>query len=85
MPPLSKAQPRELLDEDEALYERTMGVNVRGVWLCMRAQVRQMLTQGEGGAIVNVSSGAGLVGSARSAVYGASKHAVIGLTRGAAL
>ena len=76
---------RELLDEDEALYERTMDVNVRGVWLCMRAQIRQMLLQPEGGSVVNVSSGAGLVGSARSAVYGASKHAVIGLTRSAAL
>lgn len=76
---------RELLDEDEALYERTMDVNVRGVWLCMRAQIAQMLLQPEGGSVVNVSSGAGLVGSARSAVYGASKHAVIGLTRSAAL
>ena len=62
-----------------------MDVNVRGVWLCMRAQIAQMLLQPEGGSVVNVSSGAGLVGSARSAVYGASKHAVIGLTRSAAL
>ena len=69
---------RELLQEDDALYEHTMNVNVRGVWLCMRAQIAQMLQQAGGGAIVNISSGAGLVGSARSAVYGASKHAVIG-------
>ncbi len=76
---------RELLQEDDALYEHTMNVNVRGVWLCMRAQIAQMLNQPGGGAVVNISSGAGLVGSARSAVYGASKHAVIGLTRSAAL
>jgi NAD(P)-dependent dehydrogenase (short-subunit alcohol dehydrogenase family) len=76
---------RQLLDEDDALYDRIMDVNVRGVWHCMRAQIDQMLKQATGGTIVNVSSGAGLVGSARSAVYGASKHAVVGLTRSAAL
>ena len=76
---------RELLDEDDMLYDRTMDINVRGVWHCMRAQIAQMLLQTTGGSVVNVSSGAGLVGSARSAVYGASKHAVIGLTRSAAL
>jgi len=76
---------RELLDEDDTLYDGTMDTNVRGVWHCMRAQITQMLQQTGGGSVVNVSSGAGLVGSARSAVYGASKHAVIGLTRSAAL
>lgn len=76
---------RELLEEDDVLYDRTMDVNVRGVWHCMRAQIRQMLQQQGGGSVVNVSSGAGLVGSARSPIYGASKHAVIGLTRSAAL
>lgn len=76
---------RSLLEEDDDLYDRVMNVNVRGVWNCMRAQIEQMLKQDTGGTIVNVSSGAGLVGSARSAVYGASKHAVVGLTRSAAL
>lgn len=77
---------RQLLEEDDALYDHTLDVNVRGVWHCLRAQIAQMLIQQPaGGAIVNVSSGAGLVGSARSAVYSASKHAVIGLTRSAAL
>lgn len=76
---------RPLLEEDDALYDRTMDVNVRGVWHCMRAQMTQMLCQPAGGSIVNVASGAGLVGSARSAVYGASKHAVVGLSRSAAL
>ena len=76
---------RPLLEEDDALYDRIMDVNVRGVWHCVRTQIEQMLKQATGGTIVNVSSGAGLVGSARSAVYSASKHAVVGLTRSAAL
>lgn len=76
---------RPLLEEDDELYERTMDTNVRGVWHCMRAQLGQMMRQPQGGSIVNVASAAGLVGSARSAVYGASKHAVVGLTRSAAL
>ncbi len=76
---------RLLLAEDQALYEQTMDVNLRGIWHCMRAQIAQMLRQPEGGSVVNVSSGAGLVGSARSAIYSASKHAVIGLSRSAAL
>ncbi len=74
-----------LLDESDALYDQVMDVNVRGVWHCMRAQLRQMVQQAQGGAIVNVSSGAGIVGSKRCAAYAASKHAVIGLTRSAAL
>jgi NAD(P)-dependent dehydrogenase (short-subunit alcohol dehydrogenase family) len=75
-----------ILDEDEELYDRVMGVNVRGVWLCLRAQIRQMTSQQPGGgAIVNISSGAGLVGSKRCASYSASTHAVIGLSKSAAL
>ncbi|WP_243618946.1 SDR family oxidoreductase [Rhodococcus sp. ARC_M6] len=76
---------KKLLDEDDALFDLTMDVNLRAVWYCMRSQIEQMLKQAEGGSIVNVSSGAGLVGSARSAVYSASKHAVLGLTRSAGL
>ena len=76
---------KKLLEEDDALFDRTMDVNLRGVWHCMRAQIEQMTKQAEGGTIVNVSSGAGLVGSARSAIYSASKHAVLGLTRSAGL
>jgi NAD(P)-dependent dehydrogenase (short-subunit alcohol dehydrogenase family) len=51
-----------LLDADEAEYERIMNVNVKGVWLCMQHELRQMISQG-GGTIVNMSSVAGLVGS----------------------
>jgi NAD(P)-dependent dehydrogenase (short-subunit alcohol dehydrogenase family) len=68
-------------------YERIMRVNVTGVWLCMQAEMRQMLTQEppEGGhSIVNTASVAGLVGSPFVPAYSASKHAVVGLTRSAA-
>lgn len=72
-----------LADGEEEQYDRIMGANVKGVWLCMKHQLRQMLKQG-GGAIVNVSSVSGLVGAPNRAIYAASKHAVVGLTRSAA-
>ena len=75
----------KLADSDEALYDRMMAVNVKGVWLCMRRQIAQMLAQGGGGAIVNTASVAGIVGAPRHAIYAASKHAVVGLTKSAAV
>lgn len=66
-------------------FDRTLAVNLRGVWLCMVHEVRQMLKQDEGGAIVNCASVAGLVGIAGLPAYVASKHGVVGLTRTAAL
>ena len=68
----------------EENWDRIMAVNLKGVWLCMRHEIRQMLSQG-GGAIVNTSSTAGLVGSKGSAAYAAASHGIIGLTRSAAL
>jgi len=68
-------------------YERVMAVNVRGVWLCMQAEIALMLGQqapSDGHSIVNTASVAGLVGSALLPAYAASKHAVVGLTRTAA-
>jgi NAD(P)-dependent dehydrogenase (short-subunit alcohol dehydrogenase family) len=65
-------------------FERVMAVNLRGVWNCMKGEVRQMMAQGNG-AIVNCSSIGGLKGSRGRGAYSASKHAVIGLTRSAAL
>jgi NAD(P)-dependent dehydrogenase (short-subunit alcohol dehydrogenase family) len=68
-------------------FERVMAVNVRGVWLCLQAQIRVMLRQTppEGGhSIVNTASVAGLIGSPMLPAYTASKHAVVGLTRAAA-
>ncbi|WP_310338343.1 SDR family oxidoreductase [Rhodoferax saidenbachensis] len=73
-----------LADCEEATFDRIMGVNVKGVWLCMKYQIAQMLTQG-GGAIVNTASVAGLIGAPKMSAYSASKHAVIGLTKSAAV
>jgi NAD(P)-dependent dehydrogenase (short-subunit alcohol dehydrogenase family) len=65
-------------------WDRILGVSLTGAFLCTRAQVRQMLRQG-GGAIVNVSSGAGVKGFKGQAAYAAAKHGIIGFTRSAAL
>lgn len=74
---------QRLADSDEALFDRMMDINVKGVWLCMKHELTQMLAQG-GGAIVNTASVAGIVGAPRHAIYAASKHAVVGLTKSAA-
>jgi len=66
-------------------FDRVIAVNLRGVWLCLREELRQMAKQETGGAIVNCSSVAGLVGLPGIPAYVASKHGVIGLTRTAAL
>ena len=71
-------------DIDEQEFEQTMAVNLRGVWLCMKHEIRQMLQQG-GGSIVNMSSVDGLTGSPNGSAYSASKHGVDGLTRSAAI
>ncbi|WP_026145593.1 SDR family oxidoreductase [Pseudomonas asplenii] len=68
------------LDEFDAI----MGVNVKGVWLCMKYQLPLMQAQG-GGAIVNTASVAGLGAAPKMSIYAASKHAVIGLTKSAAI
>jgi NAD(P)-dependent dehydrogenase (short-subunit alcohol dehydrogenase family) len=70
-------------DYPEDGWDRLMGVNLKGVWLCLKFEIQQMLRQGSG-AIVNTSSVAGLTGGI-SAAYCASKHGVIGLTKHAAL
>jgi NAD(P)-dependent dehydrogenase (short-subunit alcohol dehydrogenase family) len=69
---------------DEADYDAVLGVNLKGVWLCMREQIRHFKANG-GGAIVNNASVAGLVALAMQGAYGAAKHGVIGLTKVAAV
>jgi NAD(P)-dependent dehydrogenase (short-subunit alcohol dehydrogenase family) len=66
-------------------WDRVIAINLTGVWLCMKAEITQMLKQGGGGAIVNTSSGAGLAGVKGMPAYVAAKHGVAGLTRAAAL
>jgi NAD(P)-dependent dehydrogenase (short-subunit alcohol dehydrogenase family) len=73
-----------LADCPEATFDRVIGVNVKGVWLCMKYELAQMQKQG-GGSIVNTASIAGLNGAAKMAAYSASKHAVLGLTKSAAI
>ena len=73
-----------LADYPEDVFDRVMAVNVKGVWLGLRAVFPAMRARG-GGAIVNTASTAGLGGTPHLVAYGASKHAVIGITRTAAL
>jgi len=75
---------RPLVEQTEANYDALMDINVKGVWLSMKYEIPRMLERG-GGAIVNCSSVAGLIGFPGLGIYIASKHAVIGLTKTAAL
>ena len=64
---------------------KMLAINLMGVFLCLKHEIAQMLTQGGGGAIVNTASIAGLIGLATSAHYVAAKHGVVGLTKSAAI
>jgi NAD(P)-dependent dehydrogenase (short-subunit alcohol dehydrogenase family) len=72
------------VDYEEDVWDRVMAVNLKGVWLCLKAEIRQML-KGGGGSIVNMASVAGLKGGRIGSAYYASKHGVIGLTKAAAV
>jgi hypothetical protein len=72
------------LETSDNEFERVMSVNLRGVWNCMKGELRQMMAQGSG-AIVKCPSIGGIKGSRGRSAYSASKHAVIGLARSAAL
>ncbi|HEP8939984.1 TPA: SDR family oxidoreductase [Pseudomonas aeruginosa] len=74
----------ETADATPEDFDRVNGVNLRGVWACMKFELQQMRQQGNG-AIVNCSSLGGLVGGAERATYHAAKHGVLGLTKSAAL
>ncbi|HEX7644758.1 MAG TPA: SDR family oxidoreductase [Burkholderiaceae bacterium] len=80
---IEKEQTR-LAEGNEADFDAIMDVNVKGVWLCMKHEIPVMLAQG-GGAIVNTASVAGLGAAPKMSIYSASKHAVIGLTKSAAV
>src|SRR5438128_6025342 len=74
----------ETADASGAEFDRVIAVNLRGVWNCMKYELKQMRQQGSG-AIVNCSSIGGLIGLPGRAVYHAAKHGVLGLTQSAAL
>jgi NAD(P)-dependent dehydrogenase (short-subunit alcohol dehydrogenase family) len=76
--------PSDAADEPTDNFDQVNAINLRGVWACMKHELRQMREQGSG-AIVNCSSLGGLVGLPGRASYHASKHGVIGLTKSAAL
>jgi NAD(P)-dependent dehydrogenase (short-subunit alcohol dehydrogenase family) len=76
--------PSDAADEPAGNFDRVTAINLRGVWACMKHELRQMRAQGSG-AIVNCSSLGGLVGNPGRASYHATKHGVIGLTKSAAL
>jgi NAD(P)-dependent dehydrogenase (short-subunit alcohol dehydrogenase family) len=76
--------PVGVVDCSEEQWNSVLAVNLTGTWLCMKFEIPELLKAG-GGAIVNVASGAGLLGVAGLPAYAASKHAVVGLTKSAAL
>ena len=78
------ASGRKTAEWSEESFDRMIAVNLKGVWLCMKEEIRLMQSQG-GGAIVNTGSIAGLIGLVTSSAYVAAKHGVIGLTKTAAL
>jgi NAD(P)-dependent dehydrogenase (short-subunit alcohol dehydrogenase family) len=73
-----------LVDQTSEVFDQIMNVNVKGVWLSMKYEIPEMIRTG-GGAIVNMSSVAGVMGFPQFPIYIASKHAVLGLTKSAAL
>ena len=77
--------PAPVIALEEAAWNKTMAINATGAFLCSRAAARQMLAQGQGGKIINISSIAGKHGGPFLAAYSAAKSAIIGLTRVMAL
>ncbi|WP_277980539.1 SDR family NAD(P)-dependent oxidoreductase [Sphingomonas phyllosphaerae] len=79
-----QAPASDLADQPAADFDRVVAINLRGVWTCMKHELKHMRDQGSG-AIVNCASVGGLVGTADLAAYNGTKHGVIGMTRSAAL
>jgi NAD(P)-dependent dehydrogenase (short-subunit alcohol dehydrogenase family) len=78
----NKATPLHEIELEE--WDRILSINLRGTFVCMKHEIAQMVRQ-DGGVVVNTSSGAGIRGVAGGASYAASKHAMIGMTKSAAL
>lgn len=73
-----------LHEASEETWDHVININLKGVWLCMKYEIPQMLKQG-GGTIINISSIMGVAGHINKPIYATSKHGVIGLTKSAAL
>lgn len=80
-----EGHPFKTSDTPTEQWDQVIQTNLKGVWLCMKYEIKSMLLQKEGGTIVNCSSVAGLFGFEGSSAYTASKHAVIGLGKSASL
>jgi NAD(P)-dependent dehydrogenase (short-subunit alcohol dehydrogenase family) len=76
--------PKPFTEHTVTEWQRVIDINLTGVFLCMQHEIRQFLAQGDGGAIVNMSSGAGVVAAPGQPQYTAAKHGVLGLTKQAA-
>lgn len=76
--------PTAFTEVTEETFDKVVGVNYRGLWLCMQAEIKAMLEVGSG-VIVNITSVSAHVGTPLMSIYGSSKHAALGLTRSAAL
>ena len=74
-----------LVDQTEENFDRLFGVNVKALFLLLKDEVKQMIAQGHGGSIVNAASVSGMLAIPTAGVYVASKHAVLGLTKTAAV
>jgi NAD(P)-dependent dehydrogenase (short-subunit alcohol dehydrogenase family) len=74
-----------IVKQSEEDWDRTIAINLKGVWLCLKYEIQQMLKQRTAGAIVNMASISAMIGVAGGAAYTASKHGVVGLTKSAAL
>jgi NAD(P)-dependent dehydrogenase (short-subunit alcohol dehydrogenase family) len=74
-----------IVEQTEEEWDHTIDVNLKGTWLCLKYELQQMQKQGRGGAIVNMSSIAGFISSRGTAIYSASKHGVLALTKAAAI
>lgn len=74
-------EPTPFLEQELAVFDKIMQVNVRSMWVCLHAQIKHMMQHNKGGSIINNASVAGLLGMAGVSSYCASKHAVIGLTK----
>lgn len=74
-----------MVEQNISDFERLIDINLKGVFFAMKFEIKQMILQGQGGAIINTSSIAGIVGMPQGAIYAASKHGVIGLSKSAAL
>lgn len=77
--------PSSIHNATDEYWHNVMDANINGMFYCMRAQLKQMISQDVGGAIVNIGSIAGIIGLPGNSAYSASKHAVTGITRNAAI